>query len=215
MNFTVIAMEQGTEEWLNWRKGGITATEAGRLLTPGSKARFISEKLQAVDTASSPSTQAMQLGHILEPYARAIAEEKLERKFEPECIQSIEHPWRRVSLDGLHISDTGEVFALECKCGFRYVSDYKNSKSISQSVYNQMQYQLLVLGINEMHLILYHDNVGTNDFSNELAVKNIHVAEWGGGPFLVKIAAHEPTQKALADAADKTWCDVVEKGFSE
>ena len=58
-------MEQGTEEWLNWRKGGITATEAGRLLMPGSKTRFISEKLQAVDTASSPSTQAMQLGHIL------------------------------------------------------------------------------------------------------------------------------------------------------
>lgn len=215
MKFTVVAMEQGTEEWLNWRKGGITATEAGRLLMPGSKSRFISEKLQAVDMASSPSTQAMQLGHILEPYARAIAEEKLSMQFTPECIQSIEYPWRRVSLDGLHISESGEAYAIECKCGFRYVSDYKNSKSIPQSVYNQMQYQLLVLEIEEMHLILYHDNVGVKEFNDELNAKGINVAEWGGGPFLVKIAAHKPTQQALAEAVDKTWCEVIEKGFSE
>lgn len=215
MKFTVVAMEQGTEEWLNWRKGGITATEAGRLLMPGSKSRFINEKLQAVDMASSQSTQAMQLGNILEPYARAIAEDKLQMSFTPECIQSIEHPWRRVSLDGLHISDSGEVYAIECKCGFRYVTDYKNSKSIPQSVYNQMQYQLLVLGIDEMHLILFHDNVGTKQFEEELAVKSINVSEWGGGPFLVKISAHPQTQKALAEAVDKTWCEVVEKGFSE
>lgn len=215
MKFTVVAMEQGTEEWLNWRKGGITATEAGRLLMPGSKARFISEKLQAVDMASSPSTQAMQLGHILEPYARAIAEDKLQMKFEPECIQSIEHPWRRVSLDGLHVAEDGSAFAIECKCGFRYVSDYKNSKSIPQSVYNQMQYQLLVLGIDEMHLILFHDNVGTKQFEEELSVKSITVVEWGGGPFLVKITADKQTQNALAEAVDRTWCEVVEKSFSE
>ncbi len=215
MKFTVVAMEQGTEEWLNWRKGGITATEAGRLLMPGSKSRFIDEKMRAVDMASSPSTQAMALGHILEPYARAIAEDKLQKSFTPECIQSIEYPWRRVSLDGLHISENNEVHAIECKCGFRYVTDYKNGKCIPESVYNQMQYQLLVLGIDEMHLILYHNNVGTKEFVSELAAKHINVTEWGGGPFIVKITANPVTQKALADAVDKTWCEVIEKSFSE
>ena len=92
-----LAMDQGTGKWLQWRHCGVTATEIAKAV--GGAQGWLSvrnDKLAPMPadtgqpfTLGRGGDSAMQLGHILEPIARAAYERALVGLQEPRLAQLI------------------------------------------------------------------------------------------------------------------------------
>lgn len=136
-----IDLEQGSTQWLQWRKGLVTATDAPILLgaspycTP--YGGWLKKTGQAPETPVNP---AMIRGQQDEPIARKMFIEKTGINMKPACIESSHHNFLGASLDG--ISDC-ESMILEIKSnGGRYHNDIEIT-GIPEFHMIQMQHQLL------------------------------------------------------------------------
>lgn len=97
---------QGTDEWLDWRKTVVTATDASALqgISPYATAyKAYQNKLGL----SEPKfiSNAMLRGQIDEPIAREIFIKESGIFFEPCCIKSEVHDFLGASLDGISFDD--------------------------------------------------------------------------------------------------------------
>ena len=144
----VIRLDQNTGDWLEWRNGGVGASDAPIILglspwkTPY---QLYLEKITG--ETSFQGNQATQKGVHLESVARSFAEEDLNTIFSPKCYQHFEYDWMRASLDG--ISMDGEI--LEIKCPYKPhdpKSDHQLALDgkIPDKYYAQIQHQLEVSG---------------------------------------------------------------------
>jgi putative phage-type endonuclease len=202
-----VELEQGTDEWLDWRKQGVTATEVASAVAKHNFDDIVNNKL-GLGTPWNPPPQvkmAMDVGTILEPYARDYANKVLGMAFEPVCAESVEFPFMRVSLDGL-VEVDGRWHGLEVKCGKSYSTKFAQSGKPCDYVMTQIQYQMLVCGLSEMNLI-YHHNL-PNDTDAALSVlyqfsqKSITVAEWGSKkPTIIQVTADKDFQALLKHIA--------------
>lgn len=152
---------------------------------------------------------AMQLGHILEPSARAAFERHCGIKVYPACVQSVPSPHRRASLDGL---STCGLHAIEAKCGGNMVRQWQDKRCIAPVIRRQMQFQLEVLGLDSITLVLLHrlptDPLELADVRKSLSYCNIPEPDWQGGPFFVTIHRDTVVTKHLAAQADRLWDEV-------
>jgi len=175
----IIHVEQGTQEWLNWRNGAgtadfpcITATAAssigGRNKYQGAQA--LMEEFLGVRPPVE-SNFAMERGSRLEAPSRQSAEIKLKNLFVPFCIQSDEHPWIRASLDGLDM--TGDE-ALEIKCPIlgnlkmaEAILDGQPLWEINGGYYDQVQWQYLASDnqIKKIYFCVYNEETNDNVIS--------------------------------------------------
>ncbi len=136
-----INLEQGTQEWLSWRKTVITATEASIIMgnnpwvTPyqcWQRKLGLSEEQKTND--------AMERGKRLEPQARAQFIERYGIHMEPVVVESTEFDFLGASLDG--ISACNKI--LEIKCGGSNLHKMASHGVIPDYYLDQMQHQLLV-----------------------------------------------------------------------
>lgn len=105
--FRFVDFEQGSYEWKKWRRDGIGASDAGciwshhvgepELWPYGTLDELIREKTRGVQREQ---TYAMRRGNRLEPIARDLFTRRTGIPVRPVCVQSIELPWLRASLDG-------------------------------------------------------------------------------------------------------------------
>ncbi len=109
----IIELEQGSKEWLDWRKSLLTATDAAPVLgiSPYTTAyqlwkRKLGLMLELV------STPAMQRGVRDEPIAREMFIKKTGINMKPCCVESDAYNFIGASLDGM--SDCGK-YILEIK----------------------------------------------------------------------------------------------------
>lgn len=96
-------MEQGTSEWLNWRRAGIGASESAALLghCPYKTAyQLFTEKKQGVNLASESASGLFRKGHETEALVRAEYELTTGLEFSPALFEHSEYPFIRASLDG-------------------------------------------------------------------------------------------------------------------
>ena len=159
----IIELQQGTEEWLNWRRTVITATEASIILgnnpyeTPYNcwqrKMGLIGEK---------KSNEAMERGKRLEPEARNQFFERFGIEMIPKVVESTEFNFLGASLDG--ISHTGHLI-LEIKCGAAKLHSMAERGEIPEYYKDQMQHQLLVTGAD---LAFYYSYDGTDGICIEV-----------------------------------------------
>lgn len=139
---------QGTQEWLDWRKGGITATEAAAIMFPdkyGSPLGVYSKKLGLVPDDQSDPDGFFEWGHIIE--------DDIVKKFQknhPEVKSMTQgrlysRGWCLCSLDAQCIDGEGDPMIVECK----------TSQSLSKwnpypdRYYAQVQWQMYVTGIRK------------------------------------------------------------------
>lgn len=147
-----INVEQGSQEWLKWRKEVITATECSAIMgsnpweTPytiwGMKLGIIPPKA---------SNKVMEEGKRLEPFAREDFIKKFKINMTPICVESTEFEFLGASLDG--ISDDG-IDILEIKCGEKVHSLAKQG-IIPPYYLHQVQQQLLVSGARKCFYYSY------------------------------------------------------------
>jgi putative phage-type endonuclease len=159
----IIDLEQGSPEWLSWRKTVITATDASIIMgnnpwdTPYScwqrKLGLIEEKA---------SNEAMERGKRLEPKARAQFNEKYDLDMKPAVVESTEFDFLGASLDGM--DESGNVI-LEIKCGGSKLHSMAARGEIPQYYQDQMQHQMLVTGASRC---FYYSYDGTNGIPIEV-----------------------------------------------
>jgi len=158
-----VSLEQGSQEWLSWRKTVITATDASIIMgnnpwdTPYKcwqrKLGLIEEKV---------SNEAMERGKRLEPEARAQFIERYGIHMTPEVVESSEFDFLGASLDG--ISENGNKL-LEVKCGGSKLHTMACKGEIPPYYMDQMQHQLLVTGAD---MCFYYSYDGTDGICIEV-----------------------------------------------
>ncbi len=137
----ILDLEQGSPEWLEWRKGIITATDAPKILgnSPyGTSNKCWQNKLGLIPEQKSNS--AMERGKRDEPIARAMFEKHYKMKMNPCCIESEKYNFLGASLDGL--SECGK-YILEIKSNGDQYHDYLYTRGIPIFHTDQVQHQIL------------------------------------------------------------------------
>ncbi|EAL7714745.1 hypothetical protein DVG64_03495 [Campylobacter coli] len=143
MQYKIIDLEQGSVEWLNFRKGKIGASMVASCV--GIKGAF-SSKEEARDIILGLKevyqNEAMRRGNEYEPLIRARVEFLHSVSITPVVLQSLENEMFIASLDG--IDENGVIYE------FKYSQDeydfIKRNKKPSDKYYAQVQFQLYISG---------------------------------------------------------------------
>ena len=148
--------EQNTQEWLEWRKGMIGASDAPIIMFESpwkTPYKLWCEKVGLEQPP--PPNQFMQRGHELEPIAREKFEELTGHIVTPVTMVSKDHPWMMASLDGL--SFCGKVM-VEIKCPGQSSHDIAKRGFIPESYRAQLQHQLVVNPGAVLYYFSFRDN---------------------------------------------------------
>lgn len=143
-NYVIRTLNQGSQEWLDWRRWAVTASDVAAIagLSPWANSEEI---LQQKLAGTQPETNyAMQRGSNLEPIARRHFETKKGKAFPAVCVEHSEQNWMRASLDGL--SHDGEI--LELKAPNWKVHESALLGFVPDYYMAQLQWQLLVTGLD-------------------------------------------------------------------
>jgi putative phage-type endonuclease len=144
------APEQGTDKWLEWRKQGITATEAGMIMFPDSHSSPLtvySNKLGITTPDQSDPDGYMEWGHRIEDLLVSKFMENHPRF--GYCTQGrlYQRDWCKCSLDAQAYDDNGIPVIIECKTG----QNENKWNPIPDKYYCQVQWQMYVTGIRKAY----------------------------------------------------------------
>lgn len=155
----VVDIEQGTPEWLEWRKTGVTATCApvlmgasGAMKTPYELYLLYTGMIVPEDLSVIKQVRS---GIINEPLARAWAERERGQLGLPLCVRNKHHPYMIASLDGFF--DDGyllEIKNLATQKHLEIITSGSKSKEF-RYYYWQVQHQLLVSGAPGAFLLFW------------------------------------------------------------
>lgn len=207
----IINLEQGSQEWLSWRKTVITATDCSCILgnNPWTTAyKCWQRKLGHIQ--EQPSNAAMERGKKLEPEARAQFNERFGPHMTPVVVESSEFDFLGASLDG--ISEDGQAI-LEIKCGGEKLHHMAFNQEIPQYYLDQIQHQLFVTGAKRC---FYYSYDGTNGICIEVLPDPEFKAKFmpKAREFWKCVAFNEPP--ALQDSDYKDMSDAPSwKGYAE
>lgn len=157
--YKIIDLEQGTPEWLEFRKTHITATDCGKILGKSKWGTALDVYNDKINDRKVFQSYAMKRGLELEPLARDFINKKYKANFEPMVLESIETPYMMASLDGL---DEKLDYVFEAKSPME-----KGMKKALEGEYNeeytwQCQKQMLVSGKKKALLFFWF-----NEFVNK------------------------------------------------
>lgn len=158
MKYKKVNFEQGTKEWLNWRKSVITATDCPSILGSSkfqTAYKCWQRKCSLIE--EQPCNAAMARGTKLEPEARALFVKEFAINMTPTVVESNEYEFLGASLDG--ISDCGK-YVLEIKCGGEKLYDMALLGQIPPYYVDQMQHQLLVTQADKCFYYCYNGKEG-------------------------------------------------------
>lgn len=151
-------MQQGSLEWLQWRKDKLGASDAAIILgkspwmTPG---QLWEEKLGFREPQRmNPS---MKRGHDLEEQARRLYERMVNVLVFPKVIVHPEYDYIIASLDGITLDDTRMV---EIKCPGKAIYEMAKQGDIPEYYEIQMQHQMLVTDLKSCDYFCYNGKEG-------------------------------------------------------
>lgn len=111
--YKICDLVQGSDEWLKWRKSGVTAT-CTPILNPDvpnhlnkTPYQLYLEYIGAIKPADLSKIKQVEVGQISEQFARHWFEKKIGLISSPCCVQNNTHPFIIASLDGL--TEQGDV----------------------------------------------------------------------------------------------------------
>lgn len=151
---------QGSQEWLQWRKGKITASIISGMmgLNPWCSQLETWEKFQF--ELKTPVNEAMERGSRLEPIARDKLNLEGGYAFKPVCIQHDSISWMAASLDGFYLDLNGKPHACEIKCPTKGDTHAQAIFGlIPHHYYPQCQWILMLLDADDM---IYYSFDGEN-----------------------------------------------------
>ena len=156
----VVNLAQRSPEWHQWRKSGVTASDACILLGSPYKTpwRLWSEKRGLLLEADLSSNPHVRRGVRMEPIARQRYEERHGELLLPVCAESSEIPILRASFDGL--TDEGRPVEIKAPSerGFKDAVRLGMESELYQRYYAQVQTQIYVAEADSGVLSLVHED---------------------------------------------------------
>lgn len=149
-------MEQGTNEWLQWRREGIGASDAPIIMGVSPwKTPYQLWEIKTGRVEEEVGNWATQRGNELEPKARAHLELRIGLDFTPILCQHSKYPFMRASLDGWNEE---HKIILEIKCPGFEDHNLAANKTIPSKYYPQLQHQLFVTGASKVFYYSYFED---------------------------------------------------------
>lgn len=186
-SYTIVDLEQGSSAWLEWRRGGIGASDAPAIMGENpwkTVANLLEEKYSGQPI---PQNAAMKRGIELEPVARQRYEAQVGIRVAPACLQSVKHEWLRASVDGLAAIESAVV---EIKCGEGIYRKASATQSVPSYYYGQLQHILAVTDYSWIDFYCY----------------------WPEQPEVhLRVARNEPYIERLLDAEYQFWQRMLER----
>jgi len=107
----IVQMEQGTDEWKEWRRTRIGASDIPSIMGVGFKTPYELWR-EKMGLAVGKTNEAMIRGTMMEPKAREWATRQLKVLIEPVIVESAIYDWAIASLDGLTLD--GDILEIKC-----------------------------------------------------------------------------------------------------
>lgn len=146
MSFSRVNFDQGSKEWLSWRRLGIGASDAPVIMgeNPWKSSNYLLEE-KLGRKKEWGGNEATRSGQLNEPAIRQYFANKFGFEINPFCIECNEISWMKASLDG--ISNAGHrVF--EIKFGKKVYSEVAKTKTVPKYHYGQLQHILAITGLS-------------------------------------------------------------------
>ncbi|ECQ1290653.1 lambda-exonuclease family protein, partial [Campylobacter coli] len=150
-------LEQGSHEWLNFRKGKITASIVASCI--GEKGAFLSKKKakELIQGVYEPYvSEAMKKGREYEELIRAKMEFIIGKDITPIVIQSLENELFMASLDGIDNEKT--IYEFKYSTNNKEYEQVLKFKKPSSKYYAQIQFQLFVGGFEKCVFAVLNEN---------------------------------------------------------
>jgi len=152
----IIPVKQGSQEWLDWRKAKITASDASVILRTNkySNPRTLWEEKMDLISPKRPNKH-MERGRTLEPVARNLFIQQTGVHVEPLVVEHDDLYWMGASLDGI---DDSEDIIVEIKCPM--IGGHLGSLIFGEilPMYRaQMQHALYVTGARICYYVTYNE----------------------------------------------------------
>ncbi len=152
----IISVEQGSDEWLSWRRERITASDAAvilRLNRYTSPTNLWDEKMEVIPC--QPSNENMERGKLLESVARELFIEQTGIHVEPLVVEHDNFLWMGASLDGI---DKSRRTIVEIKCPLMTGHEAALNNEIKPIYKAQMQHQLYTTDAEMCFYVTYNEN---------------------------------------------------------
>jgi len=146
-------IEQGTTEWLNWRKGVIGASDAPTIMGENpwrSPSYLLKEKLG--NHKEWGGNEATREGSRLEDVARQIIAKEFKQKLSPAIVQDSKDPFLAASLDALSSKNTT---IYEIKCGAKSYELTSATDEVPSYYAAQLQHMLMVTQLDSLFYASY------------------------------------------------------------
>jgi putative phage-type endonuclease len=150
--------QQGTQDWLDFRKSKIGASEAAIIMgkSPWKKPVDL-WKEKTGRTPPSKTNSAMQRGNELEPAARFAFELEMGACFPAAVALSSEYDWMMASLDGL---SQDRKSAVEIKCPGEKDHQCALDGEVPEKYIYQLQHQMYVLELDKIYYFSFDGKSG-------------------------------------------------------
>lgn len=146
-------IEQGTEKWLEWRRGVIGASEAAIIMGDNrrkGRQQLLDEKRGLIEPFRG--NRITREGNLIEPHARAALAKKYKQKLTPTIVQDFHEPYLAASLDAIN-SSRDQIY--EIKCGARTYETVEISRKVPSYYLAQVQHMLMVTQMESLIFAAY------------------------------------------------------------
>lgn len=156
-----IDLEIGSQEWLDYRKKGIGASESSSILSMNPWSDSLDLWEQKVLDKKVFLNSKMKRGQDREEEARVWFEKKMGVVIMPKMIQHPNHSWKYATLDGI---DLDEQIIVEIKWANDKVHSQAKAGIVADYYYPQVQSQIACSGLDSAFFLSCQDNDGIVDF---------------------------------------------------
>ncbi len=158
--------KQNSRDWYGWRGKGIGASDAPAVMGASpwtTKFELWAQKVGVMDKPDFHpfAVSAMERGKLLEPKAREWYADRYNVVVEADVNCEHEtYEYMRASLDGLVTLPDGISYLLEIKCPGKVDHAKALNGKVPDKYYPQLQFQLLVTGLNVAHYVSFDGETG-------------------------------------------------------
>ena len=199
-------LNQGSEEWKEWRKSVVTATDAPIIVgaSPYKTPHFLYMQKKGL-IPPDMENDCMKRGSLLEPEARHFYESEKLCVMEPVVVIHDEHDFLAASLDGLS-SDRSVI--LEIKCNGKANHNLAKKGEICELHKWQMQHQMMVCDVSRCDYLSFDGSKGViiSYKRDEVMIKRLMKASFD---FFICLQTDTEPELMPADLerleAAKTW----------
>jgi len=207
MKIKFVDLEQGSQEWKDFRKGKIGSSMAAAIVGKGFKTplELFEDIMEDKETVVN---EAMLRGTLMEPEARKWLNDKYGSDLKP-CV--VTHPdpafdWHISSLDGLYVEPDGSIFVCEIKCPGKVDHEMALSGTIPEKYLPQLYHIFEDLpGVDRILYFSYHPDSQAKIWIDrrEADIKQQFKAEMGFYERILNCNPPEPTEKDWIDIRDE------------